>query len=395
MTRFVAIPVNVGDAFYLERDGHSILVDGGSAKEAFPGLFRHYTRKCGADIVVCTHNDADHANGIIGFLEAGLTCQEIWLPGSWLATIKDLMRPDTEVYQDIINGAREFLDHFPPYDELPSTIEEVGKQLSNSETSSKIDLKYEDHDDGAIGGWPNDIAETIEEYENSIRVYDWPEWWHKYILPIPNLLKFPSWYGKVVIEAIEAGKRIKQIAELAYSKGIPVRWFKHDLQHPSGDINNFLKVLSARQIIHISLDEHLFQRIALTTVNKESLVLYSPGDTCSPGVLFCADSDLQEVRIPVRPFDLVTVPHHGSQANKAAYTAVLGVIGQQLSTLTWVRSDRYVRSRPCLEYCNLPGRKFCTMCNTRYPQQSVVLFSRKGYWVRHSKVTRCSCTCQS
>src|SRR5262249_49339339 len=98
MARFIAIPVTIGDAFYLERDGRSILVDGGKSERAFPALFHYHVNRAGADIIVCTHNDADHTNGIIGFLEAALPCREIWLPGSWLTTVKDLMRPDGEVY---------------------------------------------------------------------------------------------------------------------------------------------------------------------------------------------------------------------------------------------------------------------------------------------------------
>ena len=139
--------------------------------------------------------------------------------------------------------------------------------------------------------------------------------------------------------AIEAGERIKRIARLAYLNGIPVRWFHHDPQHASGGIPGFLHVLSARQFVRVFPYRTLFARLALTTVNKESLVLYSPSDEHSPGVLFCADSDLQGTRIPVRPRDLITAPHHGAQANDGVYSAVTSVIGQHLerfsNQFTW------------------------------------------------------------
>jgi beta-lactamase superfamily II metal-dependent hydrolase len=55
------------------------------------------------DIVVCTHNDADHANGILGFLEAGLRCKEVWLPGRWLSTLPDVLKPFAGVFDELVN----------------------------------------------------------------------------------------------------------------------------------------------------------------------------------------------------------------------------------------------------------------------------------------------------
>lgn len=71
MARFVAIPVTIGDAFFLERGDGSILVDGGINRNQFPELFRESTKRKGADIIVVTHNDADHTEGIAGFLKKG------------------------------------------------------------------------------------------------------------------------------------------------------------------------------------------------------------------------------------------------------------------------------------------------------------------------------------
>ena len=68
MPRFVAIPVGQGDAFYLDRGEWSVLVDGGRSKNTFGATFQTTTGATAVDVVVCTHNDADHANGILGFL---------------------------------------------------------------------------------------------------------------------------------------------------------------------------------------------------------------------------------------------------------------------------------------------------------------------------------------
>src|SRR5215470_15953666 len=101
MPRFIAVPVAQGDAFYLERDEWSVLVDGGRSRSGFPAMFQTATKADGVSVAVCTHNDADHANGILGFLKAGLRCEEVWLPGRWLAALPDVLKPFVEVFVEL------------------------------------------------------------------------------------------------------------------------------------------------------------------------------------------------------------------------------------------------------------------------------------------------------
>src|SRR6266511_1241687 len=96
VSRLIAVPVGQGDAFYLERNGWSVLVDGGRSRSGFASAFQTATRADGASVVVCTHNDADHANGILGFLEAGFRCGEVWLPGHWLGALPSVLKPFVE-----------------------------------------------------------------------------------------------------------------------------------------------------------------------------------------------------------------------------------------------------------------------------------------------------------
>lgn len=93
--RFIAIGVAQGDAFFLEcPDVITALIDGGRSVGGFPSQFQRATKRDRVDVLVCTHNDADHANGIIGFLQAGLGCTEVWLPASWTDRLEDLfLRP--------------------------------------------------------------------------------------------------------------------------------------------------------------------------------------------------------------------------------------------------------------------------------------------------------------
>jgi hypothetical protein len=101
MSRFIAIPVAQGDAFYLERGEWSVLVDGGRGRAGFAAMFQTATKTDGVSLAVCTHNDADHANGILGFLEAGFRCEEVWLPGRWLAALPDVLKPFVEVFVEL------------------------------------------------------------------------------------------------------------------------------------------------------------------------------------------------------------------------------------------------------------------------------------------------------
>lgn len=388
MARFIAIPVRLGDAFYLERDGRSILVDGGDSITAFPELFRHHINRSGADIVVCTHNDADHANGIIGFLESGLTCREVWLPGRWLDAINDLLRPGSDVVREIVKGAFEYLEReIGRNQEIPHSFEEIGIKIVNNGNSEMRSDRVE-----VSSEWPNEITADIDDVDRIYNPVDWEPWWKWYIPPpVSRSSVDPIVLEKIISEAIDAGLRICRIAKLAFDNGIPMKWFEHAPQSPAGGIPGFLQPISARQIVRVYPYLPLFARIALTTVNEESLALYSPPDGRSPGVLFCADSDLHDMRIPVTNGDLITVPHHGAEANFYAYNAIANTLGLCLPSLVWVRSDRRTRQRPCSSFIGLPGRKFCTVCRTGPSKQRILMIGRRGVWAQYRNLHLCSC----
>ncbi len=97
--KFIALPVNQGDSFYAETDdGFRVLVDGGNSRHVLPNLFRKYTSLDQVNVLVCTHNDKDHAEGIIGLLESGFECDELWIPATWLDALRSL---PTDVYETI------------------------------------------------------------------------------------------------------------------------------------------------------------------------------------------------------------------------------------------------------------------------------------------------------
>jgi len=111
-SRFIAIAVGRGDAFFFERDGKTALIDGGGSERGFATQFRNTTGVEGVDVLVCTHNDADHSLGLLGFLECGLTAREVWLPSSWLDRLDDLLLRPREFFGELIRDI-EYLRGLP------------------------------------------------------------------------------------------------------------------------------------------------------------------------------------------------------------------------------------------------------------------------------------------
>lgn len=389
MTRFVAVPVRAGDAFYLERNEGCILVDGGISKSAFPELFRLHVNRDRADIVVCTHNDADHANGIIGFLEAGFTCREIWLPGRWLSVVKDVSQPAEMVIDEIVKGAIEYWKETSDATRLvQKSLEDVGATLSDP---APPELETTPLEGDKPVDWPDDVVKALEQAGAPPEAKDWEPWWKWHIPPPHGPLGNPPGFWRVVREAIDAAHRIRKIAQLAFDNGVPVRWFEHAPSKASGGIPGFLHPVSARQVGRVFPYRPLFRGLALTTVNKESLVLYSPPNTQSPGVLFCADSNLHSMNLPIQRRDLITVPHHGSEDNQSAYMAISSAVGSTLSSLTWVRSDSRTSQRPGITYRQLLGTKICTVCRAGPPKQRVIMIGRRGRWACQTGLRQCGC----
>ena len=107
--RFVALPVGQGDAFFYQQENLNLLVDGGSGRKNFPGKFKAHLEEVDIiDVVICTHNDANHTNGIIGLLETWeVPIKEIWLPNSWSYKLKQLLENEEEFYSELYKNIND------------------------------------------------------------------------------------------------------------------------------------------------------------------------------------------------------------------------------------------------------------------------------------------------
>ena len=386
MPRFIALPVRQGDAFYLDLGGRSVLVDGGRSERGIRRLFESATQTNAVRVAICTHNDADHANGILGFVRKGLQCDEMWLPGRWLATLPRLLKPFGEVFAELASdiGERPELP-IPDFEIYADQIAVEGFRASPGGPAVPEN------------GWPEAYMEMLRQAKSWGRLWrwDWPfqVWgtWPYQRAP----WRFPAQGVPLLRSAIDAADRIRKIALAAFHRGIPVRWFEYDTTNPEGGLP-WLQPLNSRQLTEVAVtDLSLLALLALTVANQERLVFWSPPEESHPGVLFTADSDLAHVNLPVQLNGAIaTAPHHGAEANAKAYVAVSGASPSAAPSLTWVRSDGRYRGRPGPGYIALQARRICTLCrssNTFTPRHEVQLFARRGVWTRHTTTHVCSC----
>ncbi len=395
-SRFVALPVGQGDAFYLQRNDFHILVDGGGNQHALPGLLKTYAEIDHLDIVVCTHNDADHANGLIGLLEeGGVPVAEVWLPGSWTWRFEELVTQPRDFFWELAKEIMALEDDFDSLEEYYGRLSERGRE-GNPDLGRGEEARRTDATD-----WFLKVLKRKDDF--FWRFYDrfpWPFFWlepHR-IDELYYYLHFllEMWQIKLMPVCIEAGNRIIKIAESALHAGARIRLFEftEEVGQVAGGAA-FLRPVNACEAYprpQPSFPALYF--LALTEANKESLVFYA--SECDKdkahGVLFCADSDLAfglgHLPKPKNPI-IATAPHHGSEANANAYEAVNSWT-QQESTTLWVRSDCKTKLRPGKSFKRQKYR-MCTLCNSSTTKSAVEVHSTCSWWHQTCVSRWCSC----
>lgn len=390
---FVAIPVGQGDAFFLSRGDFTALVDGGRSELWFPTLFQETLGRNSVDVMICTHNDADHANGILGFVESGLKCTEVWLPALWADRLDDLLtRPSVfleELFEDVLtcveedpgdelNGERIRLDHlgdcYAADEGETANDEDIGGSPQHLKPNL---LSIGDDDDGNAGPrWLGDLS-----YRG------WPD--------VPLLLaRWPHLFGsgkQLFLQALSAANRIRDITMACAHRGIPIRWFRHSSTDAKGGKKDVLEPLNAVEIARtMPRRVRALRYIALSTANRLSLTFCSPRQVGHPGVVFTADSDLRSsVPIPWQRNMIVTSPHHGSEANAAAYIRFNKEVHGKFNVI-WVRSDGRFKTRPGKSFLRQPTR-YCTVCRNVSRSKKALRFVVKGGRWKIGANFRCGC----
>lgn len=368
---FSALPVGQGDAFFFSSPSFAALIDGGRSRTALPALLAKRRRVRTLTAVVCTHNDADHAEGLIGLLSSDtVSVSEVWLPGQWASRLRDLFAAPVAFMHEVlvqIDGLGE---------------EERGRSLA--ELGDAYTRATETGDDGPP------IVEILDEaIEARTLTQDGlarhlPLWLLQWLHPFDRISTRLFW------EAIDAAERIRALAYLAWERASVVRWFDVS-STPPGTATTPLIPVNSMEIVRVSAKKpDALSFLALSVSNKRSLCFAFRPAPEAPPVLLAADSDLSfQAPIPWASGMIVTAPHHGSEANAKAY----GRASQEFpntSSIVWVRSDGRFRSRPGTSFLRQP-RRYCTRCRPYSGAAQEVRFVGNASSWRPWRVQPCRC----
>jgi hypothetical protein len=387
-TDFIAIGVNRGDAFFVQKGERKVLVDGGDSRVVFPQTFLHVTRRTDVNALICTHSDSDHARGLLGFLQdKRLFAKEVWLPASWMDRLSDILQRPEDFLKELIAGIQK-LDR-PSVSSLPNlgdsyAIEENRKVDKDVIVEEKdvLESSKEANVEWSFLNWFL-ASHGIKTLDNSVAL--------SAIRPLDSRLR-------LLREAITTSDLIRQIVLAAYRSGAKIRWFDYvgnSAQNASGGIPGFLVPVNAVEVTAIRHPKRTaLKEIALTLSNKQSLVFVLPEDNISSGVLFTADSDLSfSQAVAWHDRMVITSPHHGAESNKPAYQKFQQQSAGEMDVV-WVRSDEKVIYRPGESYLHTKGRKYCTVCrNYSAKKQNVrMAFSQITCVWEPVRTRECQCT---
>jgi hypothetical protein len=357
--KFIALDVNVGDSFVLEEGCNKYIVDGGKNKNTIVSKLKK-NGIVDINVVICSHYDNDHLNGIIGMFNSNkINIKELWLPDIFGDIAFTLSRnPEFALellYGDIPNIQSEKETTLENYLEKQETIEQ------------------------------NDINEQVYIFDISVLEYIW-EKMNRFCSC--RLFKFSADNIKYIVNI----QKIMSLVIHATYSGVHIRWLKYKGTLTKKRISRYYELYalnSCEKNLQVYKRNNFYLALyVLSKINKESLV-FQFEKAGLPNVLFTADSDLgfcREEYIQLRDNSIVTASHHGSSANSCVYQIVQG------NNLTYVRSDQITNKRPCKEYISLPV-KYCTVCNTITPKQQVTLEYDQNtqLWV---PVNTKHCSCQ-
>lgn len=373
---FVAIAVGQGDAFFLRSGRHRILVDGGRGLGVLPRLFPSVTRQTGVDVLICTHSDRDHAEGVLGFLRAGITAGELWLPQSWLGRLQDLLVKFPAFVEEL---EQDVADLSPPY---PPGLGALGDLLGEEGPARKPSER---------GGDP------VERETGALDERGFPHWLTDALCAERDLSapggpqrNIHGAQARLLREGLSAAGIIRSIVCEAYRRRLKIRWFEYRRGQVPSQQHLDPRPVNCVEVAISPPRVGALQYLALTRSNRESLVFQAEGDSCCPPVLFTADSPLSfGGSIHWVNGMISTAPHHGSEANAYAYRRFLREA--QRCNITWVRSDGWFKRRPGPSYRAMGRLRACTRCwGPPQAVQHVRLVPQRGRW-RLAQSRPCVC----
>jgi hypothetical protein len=435
MPCFHALPV-AGDAHLLRTQAFTLLVDGGYGSGTLVGALSTPCHPNMINVVICTHNDRDHAGGLTRLLDRNDAPKigEFWLPGSWSSQIEALVRDPNGFINELGREVFErFAEDILAVLRLMGDVEDEGPDFDAALLDRLEDRRFETAPRRDELDVPSERRETRDRAEDD----------GSHGPPSPSFDNEGTWLGRlradaaaagtmlrrlrtppiqrvrhgsqrshdehirlhqVLKDAVDAADRVRQIALRAINHQVPIRWFAefHRTRKPRGTWQPWISPVNACELTD-PRRRGLFRLayLALTRVNRESLVFYAVERDQTPGVLLSADSPLaftddpsdawlERLARPSQPI-IVTAPHHGRVSNADAYEIVERWAMPSCPPI-WVRSGG--KELPCDEL-RLRYLRFCTRCkvvgrhNLR-PAVFVTLGAIQPHWFPET-ADRCIC----
>lgn len=370
MKRITALPIK-GESYLLQYMGKLILVDGGYTGSSLALALKKQLGKPNIhlDVVVCTHNDKDHAGGLTDLLDRpGITASEFWLPGSWKEAVKELVEETELFYQELVKEFKDGEHIGTLFAEENETIDsELAKLISNAPFADEGD--------------PREARRTLELRPAKLDTKTKAASKAK-----KSIRKMGKSRGitRRAMDLIDTAERIREIALSANGKNVCVRWFDYlayskDRKATGGEV--FLTPINAKELREPpALRGISFRRfIALSRANRESLAFLSSGDDAHVDVMFCGDSPLGDGpryansflsgKRTCKPL-IATAPHHGADSNAMAY----GHIAEFGDVCFWIRAGGKAH-HPQSAYRTIPSSiRTCTHCPHKHlPLQAVCI----------------------
>jgi len=384
---FTAFSKLAGDAFLISNSDNLYLVDGGKKRDF---LVNRLNGQCinSINVVICTHTDADHINGIYGLMRSHIHVGEYWLPESFAAIALRIEEEGGGIENIEKLFKQKNKDHFiSKYEERYGVGSEI---IYNSGEEIRHDLRIETLQTvsskiykclSAILGCGIEFHTCRKDCRN----FDYCKTPSQHVLGA-NLVK-KSGYDSDMLQYMASLADIYD----ALSKLKPkIRFIRYVGKKVDSGMGNDFVCLNGIDDGYISLrkTESIADIVHLTKCNKESLVYkYVPDVEQRAGILFCADSDFSflkgnEINLP--DIGIATAPHHGSPSNDAVYGLVKG-------TFIWVKSSiANSTGKPSPVKFYKQTSRYCTRCNSSTAhEQDVVFVYQGGNWT--TKAGPCGC----
>lgn len=303
--KFIALDVNVGDSFIFMSDNNTFIVDGGKSES---GILSKLNTANISDInvLICSHYDADHLNGIIGIAKSSIIhFNEIWLP---------------DIFGDIALTISKNENIFHRIIKNDDIFSEIKNEIS---ISNYIDIEKPciDYKNITSNSYESFGIEHLEYICDRLQL-------HCCFRPFKSYLTL-----KII-------KKIVKLIIVSIKSGAHIRWLKYVNKYHNNKIAHHYDLFALNSyettIMQYNESQLLNALFCLTSINKESLVfLYNYNNL--PNILFTSESDFKFMNnkpIQLNDFSIVTAPHHGSQENSNVYQLITG------KDLIYVRCDK-------------------------------------------------------